>query len=342
MKTLLVTGAAGFIGSNLVRAALAREYHVVGLDSLTYAGNKKNLENLPSDKFRFLEQDIRSPAIHSVLQEVRPDAVLNLAAESHVDRSIEAPLLFVETNILGTANLLQASLAYWEMSGRQPGFRFLQVSTDEVYGSLGDEGKFSEGTPLQPRSPYSASKAGADLLVEAWHHTYSFPTILTRCSNNYGAFQFPEKLIPLVINRALAGMPLPVYGEGKNIRDWIHVSDHCEGLLLALEKGTPGGTYCFGGGSEKRNIDLVKMICAELDQIKPRADGASYKNQISFVKDRPGHDYRYAIDDTLARNQLGFRPRTTLEEGLQETVAWYLANGEWTKSAEARARGAKR
>lgn len=325
MKTLLVTGAAGFIGCNFVRLALAEGFKVIGLDALTYAGHRENLEGLGSN-FRLIVEDIRSQEIGRILQETRPDALLNFAAESHVDRSIENPLVFVETNVLGTANLLHHSLLYWK---NNPSFRYLQVSTDEVFGSLGDTGQFSESTPVDPSSPYSASKTGADHLVKAWNHTYGLPTITTRCSNNYGPYQFPEKLIPHMIKCALTGKPLPVYGDGKNVRDWIHVEDHCRGILLALKSGRAGGSYCLGGRSEKKNIDLVKLICSELDEIRPRADGKSYSDQITFVKDRPGHDLRYAIDDSLAEAELGFKRAHSFESGLKSTIKWYLSNQAW-------------
>ncbi len=331
MKTLLVTGAAGFIGSNFVRLALARGYDkVVGFDALTYAGHRENLEDL-GPKFSFIEADIRdAKAVRDALLEHNPGAVLNFAAESHVDRSITNPLLFVETNVLGTANLLHHSLEYWKSlnSGEKENFRYLQVSTDEVFGSLSDTGKFSEATPVDPRSPYSASKTGADLLVSAWHHTYGLPTLTTRCSNNYGPYQFPEKLIPHLLHCAVTSKPLPVYGKGENVRDWIHVEDHCDGLLLALEKGKPGSQYCFGGNAERRNIDLVKDLCAILDQLQPRKSGR-YEEQIAFVTDRLGHDWRYAIDDSLAARELGFRRKHDLKNGLRATVEWYLANQGW-------------
>jgi dTDP-glucose 4,6-dehydratase len=330
LKTIIVTGAAGFIGCNFVRLALGRGYRVVGYDALTYAGHRENLEGL-GPNFTLVTADIRSKeAFGKTLKEFKPSAVLNFAAESHVDRSIEDPLLFVETNVLGTANLLNLALEYWQSLGgaARDDFRYLQVSTDEVYGSLGDTGKFSEATPVDPRSPYSASKTGADHLVAAWHHTYKLPTVTTRCSNNYGPFQYPEKLIPHMIHCAVAGKPLPVYGKGQIVRDWIHVEDHCAGILLALEKGKAGGTYCFGGNAERRNLDLVNDLCRILDELRPRAKG-SYKEQISFVTDRLGHDWRYAIDDSLAARELGFRRKHELAGGLRATVEWYLANEKW-------------
>lgn len=332
-KTLIVTGAAGFIGCNFVRLALSKNYRVIGFDSLTYAGHKENLENLGND-FSLVIGDIRDKAaVKDLFDKYKPTAILNFAAESHVDRSIEDPLVFVETNVVGTANLLHHSLKYWQAlpSTEQASFRYLQVSTDEVYGSLGETGKFSETTPVDPSSPYSASKTGADHLVKAWNHTYKLPAVITRCSNNYGPFQYPEKLIPHMIQCALNNKPLPVYGEGKNIRDWIHVEDHCEGILLALEKGIPGKEYCLGGNSERKNLDLVKTLCKELDQLAPKKDGKSYSEQITFVKDRLGHDLRYAIDDSYARINLGFKPKHNFEEGLVATIKWYLANIAWAK-----------
>ncbi|HEY8280285.1 MAG TPA: dTDP-glucose 4,6-dehydratase [Bdellovibrionota bacterium] len=330
MGTFLVTGAAGFIGSNFVRLALSRGHKVIGLDSLTYAGHRENLEGLKN--FQLIEADIRDArAVCEALKQHKPSALLNFAAESHVDRSIAGPLLFVETNVLGTANLLNESLEYWKsLKGTEKeNFRYLQVSTDEVFGSLGDTGQFSETTPVDPRSPYSASKTGADHLVSAWHHTYQLPTITTHCSNNYGPFQYPEKLIPHLLHCALSGKPLPVYGKGENVRDWIHVEDHCAGILLALEKGKPGEGYCFGGNAEKRNIDLVKDLCGLLDELRPRKGGGSYSEQISFVKDRLGHDWRYSIDDTKAQKQLGFQRKHKLGSGLRSTIEWYLANESW-------------
>jgi dTDP-glucose 4,6-dehydratase len=340
MKALIVTGAAGFIGCNFVRMALGAGYRVVGLDSLTYAGHEENLEGL-GPHFSLVVGDIRDAAlVRRLLQEEKPVALLNFAAESHVDRSIEGPLVFVETNVLGTATLLQECLPYWRSKPGEEGFRYLQVSTDEVYGSLGETGKFSEGTPVDPRSPYSASKTGADHLVQAWHHTYGLPAVITRCSNNYGPYQYPEKLIPHMIHCALRGLPLPVYGDGLNVRDWIHVEDHCRGILLALEKGAAGEVYCLGGNAERRNIDLVKTLCAELDQLRPKPAG-SYADQISFVKDRLGHDRRYAIDDSKAARELGFRREHGFESGLRSTIAWYLAHEEWRERVLRKAQGGK-
>lgn len=329
MKTLIVTGAAGFIGCNFVRLAISSGYKVVGFDALTYAGHKENLEGIDPKKFTLVIGDIRDPkAVQKLFSDHKPDAILNFAAESHVDRSIEDPLVFVETNVVGTANLLHNSLAYWQASKKQD-FRYVQVSTDEVYGSLGETGKFKETTPVDPSSPYSASKTGADHLVKAWQHTYGLPAVITRCSNNYGPFQYPEKLIPHMIHCAVTGKALPVYGEGKNVRDWIHVEDHCRGILLALEKGESGGVYNLGGNAERRNLDLVKTLCAELDRLRPRKDGKSYSEQITFVKDRLGHDLRYAIDDTHSKSTLGFERKHDFETGLKDTIRWYLENEKW-------------
>lgn len=337
-KTIIVTGAAGFIGCNFVRLALREGYRVVGFDSLTYAGHRENLENLPAGDFELIVGDIRDPKAVAALFSRDPDAILNFAAESHVDRSIENPLVFVETNVLGTANLLNHSLRFWSSleGAKKAQFRFLQVSTDEVYGSLGETGKFSEGTPVDPSSPYSASKTGGDHLVKAWNHTYGLPALITRCSNNYGPYQYPEKLIPHMIQCALSAKPLPVYGDGRNVRDWIHVEDHSRGILLALERGKPGSVYCLGGNAEKRNLDLVKMICEELDRLRPRKDGKSYAEQITFVKDRLGHDLRYAIDDTHARRELGFERKHDFPSGLKATIEWYLENENWSRQVLAK------
>lgn len=328
---LLVTGGAGFIGSNFVELAIHQGYSVVVLDLLSYAGYRENLsawEN--SDDFTFVLGDIADHNIVlSIFKKYEIQAVLNFAAESHVDRSISGPREFIQTNIVGTYNLLRCALQYWEELPieKKDRFRFLQVSTDEVFGSLGKEGKFNESSPLEPNSPYSASKASADHLVRAWHHTFGLPTITTRCSNNYGPRQFPEKLIPVVILNALSGNSIPVYGDGSNVRDWIYVMDHCKALLLALKNANPGSTYCFGGNAEVSNLDLVRMICQKLDQLQPQSN--SYENQIQFVEDRLGHDWRYAIDDHLAQKELGFKREVQLEEGLDRTLRWYLENQDW-------------
>jgi dTDP-glucose 4,6-dehydratase len=326
---LLVTGGAGFIGSNFVLATRAGTGEaVVNLDKLTYAGNRDNLAELRGDaRHVFVHGDIGERAlVRRLLGQHRPRAIVHLAAESHVDRSIEGPAEFVTTNVLGTFSLLEEARAYWEAlpAGEKAAFRFLHVSTDEVYGSLGPaDPAFSETTPYAPNSPYSASKAGADHLVRAYHHTYGLPTLVTNCSNNYGPRQFPEKLIPLMIHQALAGKPLPVYGDGRNVRDWLYVMDHCEALLTVVDHGRPGEVYNIGGGAEMKNIDLVKTLCALLDEARPRAHG-SYAELISFVKDRPGHDRRYAIDSRKIQRELGWRPRESFETGLRKTVQWYL------------------
>lgn len=346
MKRLLVTGGAGFIGSHFVRQGVAQGAEITVLDALTYAGLRQNLENLGGPGSCTLQVgDIRDAALcHRIIAEGRFDAVLHFAAESHVDRSIDGPAVFVETNVLGTSNLLSASLNYWKAlpAAEKTKFRYLQVSTDEVFGTLGDTGYFTEETPLAPNSPYSASKAGGDLLVRAWHHTYGLPTLITHCSNNYGSHQFPEKLIPTIIRCALAGKPLPVYGEGKNVRDWIHVEDHCRGIWAALERGTPGGSYCFGGRAERRNLEVVQAICRELDALQPRKDGKSYATQVSFVTDRLGHDWRYAIDDSESERALGFTRTYDFERGLRDTVKWYAENEAWCELAQEHARNASK
>ena len=333
---LLITGGCGFIGSNLVRLALASGYDVVNLDALTYAGNPASLSNVAdSPAYTFARGDIRdADLLRATLDEHAPDAVLHLAAESHVDRSIDAPEDFILTNVVGTFRLLEAARRYHHAlpDGRKESFRFLHISTDEVFGSLGPEGAFDEETPYDPRSPYSASKASSDHLVRAYFHTYGLPTLVTNCSNNYGPRQFPEKLIPHIILNALAGKPLPVYGDGANIRDWLHVDDHCRALLAVLEKGVPGQTYAIGGRSERTNIAIVETLCAILDRKRPRTDGKPYREQIAFVADRPGHDRRYAIDAGKIERELGWKPRETFEKGLEKTVEWYLANEEWTAS----------
>jgi dTDP-glucose 4,6-dehydratase len=329
-----VTGAAGFIGSAFARIALQKDYKVVVVDALTYAGHRENLEGLlKPGQCEVIEGDIRDfSLIDGLFIQHQFDGVLNFAAESHVDNSISGPKAFVETNIIGTFNLLEVSRKHWTayLAEKKRSFRFLHVSTDEVFGELGPTGKFSETTAYSPNSPYSASKAGSDHLVRAWHHTYGLPTLTTNCSNNYGPRQFPEKLIPLMINNALQGKSLPVYGNGMNIRDWIHVEDHSRGIMLAFEKGTPGETYCFGGNSERNNIDVVKAICSCLDRLAPRPDGKAHESGIQFVTDRAGHDFRYAIDDSKAERELGFRREfAQFEQGLEQTVKWYLSNKPW-------------
>ncbi|MAM63615.1 dTDP-glucose 4,6-dehydratase [Maritimibacter sp. UBA3975] len=326
---LLVTGGAGFIGSAVVRLAISRGHDVVNLDALTYAACLDNVADVAdAPGYAFEQVDIRDrPALDRVLEAHRPDAIMHLAAESHVDRSIDGPATFVETNVLGTFHLLEAARAYWEREGRPEGFRFHHISTDEVFGSLGSEGQFTESTPYDPRSPYSASKASSDHLVRAWHETYGLPVVLTNCSNNYGPYHFPEKLIPVVILNALAGKPIPIYGDGSNIRDWLYVEDHADALLLVLEKGVLGRSYNIGGENERSNLQLVRTICDILDRLAPR-DG-SYGDLVTFVRDRPGHDARYAIDPTRLREELGWRPSVTVEEGLERTVRWYLDNRDW-------------
>ncbi|MBL9049021.1 MAG: dTDP-glucose 4,6-dehydratase [Tabrizicola sp.] len=326
---LLVTGGAGFIGSAVVRLAVQRGHEVVNLDAMTYAANEANVAPVAtSNLYSFEKADIRNRAdLDRIFALHRPDAVMHLAAESHVDRSIDGPADFIETNITGTFNLLEAARAHWVREGRPESFRFHHISTDEVFGSLGPEGQFTEETPYDPRSPYSASKAASDHLVRAWHETYGLPVVLTNCSNNYGPYHFPEKLIPVVILNALHGRPIPVYGKGENIRDWLYVEDHADALLLVVQKGAVGRSYNIGGENERRNIDLVRTICALLDEMAPKA--TSYADQITFVTDRPGHDARYAIDPTRIRDELGWRPSVTVEEGLRRTVRWYLDNEAW-------------
>ena len=327
---ILVTGGAGFIGSAVVRRAIADGHRVVNLDALTYAACLANVVAVADHPgYAFVQADIRDrAALDAVLAAHAPDAVLHLAAESHVDRSIDGPGTFIDTNVRGTFTLLEAARAYWEGRGRPEGFRFHHVSTDEVYGALGPKDPpFTETTPYDPRSPYAASKAASDHLVRAWGETYRLPVILTNCSNNYGPFHFPEKLIPVVILRALAGRPIPVYGAGENVRDWLYVEDHAEALLLVLQTASVGRSFNIGGENEARNIDLVHMLCAILDDRRPQ--GAPHDRLISFVADRPGHDLRYAIEPARIRDELGWRPSVSLEEGLSRTVDWYLANEDW-------------
>ena len=326
---LLVTGGAGFIGSAVVRQAVAAGLEVVNLDALTYAANLENVASVAaSPLYAFEQADLRDrAALDRVFAAHAPDAVMHLAAESHVDRSIDGPGDFIETNITGTFNLLEAARAYWTRAGKPEGFRFHHISTDEVFGSLGATGQFTEETPYDPRSPYSASKAASDHLVRAWGETYGLPVILTNCSNNYGPFHFPEKLIPVVILNALHGRPIPVYGAGENVRDWLFVEDHADALLTVVQRGQLHRSYNIGGENEARNIDLVRMICALMDEMAPQ--GAPHDRLITFVADRPGHDARYAIDPARIRAELGWRPSVTLEEGLRQTVRWYLDNEAW-------------
>lgn len=343
----LVTGGAGFIGSALVRALMADAGNdVLVLDNLTYAGGLETLSSVQnSPRFRFMKADIRDPlAVSAAFEEFRPDVVTHLAAESHVDRSIDDPASFVQTNIVGTFTLLDRAVTYWSRlsSARQEAFRFHQVSTDEVFGSLGETGLFTEASPYDPRSPYSASKAAADHLVRAWGHTYDLPVIVTNCSNNFGPFQFPEKLMPLMIIRAVRGQSLPVYGDGANVRDWLFVEDHAKALQRVLDHGTVGETYNIGGETERSNLDVVRSACAVLDRLSPRSDGAPYADQITFVADRPGHDRRYAIDASKMRDTLGWKPSVSFEEGLERTVRWYLENRAWWEPLVARAGAVER
>lgn len=340
-KTIIVTGGAGFIGSTFVGTAVERGYKVIVLDALTYAGHKENLEWIGPSANGGSQQLVvgnicDGPFVSALLKEHAADAIVNFAAESHVDNSIAKPSAFIETNIIGTYTLLEAARAYFNglSADKKANFRFVQVSTDEVYGSLGPTGKFSEETSMKPNSPYSASKAAGDHLARAWFETYGLPTVVTNCTNNYGPRQFPEKLIPHMITRALAGQSLPIYGDGKNIRDWIHVEDHSNGVLLALEKGEFGQTYCFGGNAEKNNLEVVNGICAMLQELAPRKDARPYESLIAYVPDRPGHDRRYAIDDSKAQAKLGFTRKYTFEDGLRSTVQWYLENRPWCEAVQ--------
>ena len=333
---LLVTGGAGFIGSAVVRHAVRAGLSVVNLDKLTYAGSLSNVaEVADSPLYAFEQADICDrKAVDRILVTHKPDAIMHLAAESHVDRSIDGPAAFIETNITGTYTMLEAARSYWTAQGKPDSFRFHHISTDEVFGSLGPTGKFTEDTPYDPRSPYSASKASSDHLVRAWHETYGLPVVLTNCSNNYGPYHFPEKLIPVVILKALSGAPIPIYGKGDNIRDWLYVEDHAEALLLVVQKGSLGRSYNIGGENEATNLDLVQKICAILDQKRP--GNKPYADQITFVADRPGHDQRYAIDPTRIREELGWRPSVTLDEGLEKSIQWFLDNEDWWRALQDR------
>ena len=333
---ILVTGGAGFIGSAVVRLAVARGHQVVNLDALTYAACLENLAPVAdSPAYAFEHADIRDrAALDRIFRDHKPDAVMHLAAESHVDRSIDAPGAFIDTNITGTYNMLEAARGHWLGQGRPERFRFHHISTDEVFGSLGPEGQFTEDTPYAPNSPYSASKAASDHLVRAWAETYGLPVVMSNCSNNYGPYHFPEKLVPVVILNALAGKDIPVYGAGENVRDWLYVEDHADALLTVLTKGAPGRSYNIGGENEARNIDLVQAICGILDEKRPK--NRPYSAQISFVADRPGHDARYAIDPARIANELGWRPSVTLAEGLDRTVQWYLDNEDWWRALQNR------
>ncbi len=336
---ILVTGGAGFIGSALVRHLIANsEHQILNLDALTYAGNLSSLAGIKGSKrYQFVKADIcDTDKIGEIVKGFAPDIITHLAAESHVDRSIDGPSAFIQTNLVGTFSMLRVALDYWRTlpSGRQASFRFHHISTDEVFGALGDEGFFTEKTAYDPRSPYSASKAGSDHLVSAWHHTYGLPTLITNCSNNYGPHHFPEKLIPLVIIKCLTGEPLPVYGTGNNVRDWLYVDDHVRALQAVFEGGTVGESYMVGGRSERTNLSVVHTICDTLDRIHSRSDGASYRAQITFVSDRPGHDFRYAIDATKLESNLGWKPLESFQSGIEKTIRWYLENRAWWEAVQ--------
>lgn len=331
---IFVTGGAGFIGSALVRHLIHNtNYRLLNLDALTYAGHLSSLDAISgSNRYQFEQADICDTAkVAELLQHFQPDIVTHLAAESHVDRSIDGPAAFIQTNLVGTFSMLRAALDYWKglPADRQATFRFHHISTDEVFGALGNDGFFTESTAYDPRSPYSASKAGSDHLVSAWHHTFGLPVLITNCSNNYGPYHFPEKLIPLMIIKCLAGESLPVYGKGDNVRDWLYVDDHVRALQAVFERGSPGESYMVGGRSERTNLAVVHTICDTLDRIQPRADGKSYRDQISFVADRPGHDFRYAIDASKLERELGWAPLETFESGMEKTIRWYLDNRRW-------------
>lgn len=338
MKTIFVTGGAGFIGGNFVLDRVnEQQTHIVNIDKLTYAGNLDTLQSIESkSNYTFVQGDIcDQPHMETLFKQYQPAAIVNFAAESHVDRSIEGPLAFIHTNVVGTSVLLEVARQYWLSTSKteQQNFRFLHVSTDEVYGTLGSTGKFTEQTPYAPNSPYSASKASSDHIVRSYYHTYGFPVLTTNCSNNYGPYQFPEKLIPLVINKALRLQPIPIYGDGSNIRDWLYVQDHCNAIQCVLEQGKTGEVYNIGGNSEKSNLEVVHTICEELQQLKP-STAQSYRSLIQFVNDRPGHDLRYAIDASKIKTNLGWEPRQTFEMGIKSTIQWYLDNAAWCERVQ--------
>lgn len=338
-KRILVTGGAGFIGSALVRHLVADGgYDVLNIDALTYAGNLSSLDSVSgANNYRFAQADICDrEQIAQLIADFRPQIMTHLAAESHVDRSLDGPGAFIQTNLVGTFSMLSGALAYWQsLDGEaKAAFRFHHISTDEVFGALGDEGYFTESTAYDPRSPYSASKAGSDHLVRAWYHSYGLPVLITNCSNNYGPFHFPEKLIPLMIIKCLAGEALPVYGNGSNVRDWLYVDDHVRALKAVFERGRVGESYMVGGRSERSNLTVVHVICDTLDQLRPRADGKSYREQINFVADRPGHDFRYAIDASKLETELGWTPQETFESGMERTIRWYLDNEAWWRAIQ--------
>ena len=336
MKKILVTGGCGFIGSNYIHHVFekGRDIHLVNLDKMTYAGNIHNLNGIPDTFHTFVEGDIcDADLVKSLFEKYQFDAVVHFAAESHVDRSIEGPAEFIQTNVVGTLNLLEQSRLFYQHSNSD-NFRFLHVSTDEVYGSLGEHGKFQETTPYDPSSPYSASKAGSDHLVRAWNRTFGLPILITNCSNNYGSYQFPEKLIPLMIINCLHGKPLPVYGKGENVRDWLYVRDHCEAIHSVLTTGTVGETYNIGGNNEIKNIEVVTTICSLLDEISPKEDDSQYSDLITYVRDRPGHDFRYAINANKINSELGWSPQESFETGIRKTIQWYLDNESWWRSIQ--------